>query len=124
LPADTRAVHDLLATRHPLLSQQFHDYAGVIRLNGTDLAIAPHPRLPATFVADLSTALRDLTGQRWTISLTEGEAELTLLALEKANEESARAAVLAMPIVRAAMEAFPEAELIDYSVAEIRSLAS
>ncbi|SDC60275.1 DNA polymerase-3 subunit gamma/tau [Sphingomonas sp. YR710] len=124
LPADTRAVHDLLATRHPLLSQQFHDYAGVIRLNGADLAIAPHPRLPATFVADLSAALRDLTGQRWTISLTEGEAELTLLAVEKANEESARAAVLAMPIIRAALEAFPEAELIDYSVAEIRSLAS
>jgi len=37
---------------------------------------------------------------------------------------SGREAILAMPLIRAALQAFPEAELIEYSVAEPRSLAS
>ncbi|MDB5686559.1 MAG: polymerase subunit gamma/tau, partial [Rhizorhabdus sp.] len=124
LPADGQAIHDLLMTRHPLLSQQFHDYASIIRLSGTDLAMAPHTRLPASFVGELATALRSLTGQIWTVSLTDGAAEPTLLAREQAAEHDAREAILAMPIIRAALQAFPEAELIEYSVAEPRSLAS
>jgi DNA polymerase-3 subunit gamma/tau len=124
LPADAQALHDLLATRHPLLSQQFHDYAGVIRLAGTDLVIAPHPRLPGNFVNDLSNALKNLTSQPWTVSMADGEAEATLLLRQKAVEDAARDAILATPIVRAALQAFPEAELIDYSLPEPRSLAS
>jgi len=124
LPTDAHGLHDLLMKRNPLLSQQFHDYAGVIKLAGTELIIAPHPRLPGSFVGDLSAALKELTGERWTISLTEGEAEPTLLMRERAAEGAARDAILASPIVRAALQAFPEAELIEYSEPEPRSLAS
>ena len=39
-------------------------------------------------------------------------------------EAAARDAVLQAPIVKAAFEAFPDAELLDYSRPELRSISS
>jgi DNA polymerase-3 subunit gamma/tau len=48
------------------------------------------------------------------VSLSDEAGELSLLDQEKMAEERVRADVLADPNVRAVMEAFPDAELVEY----------
>jgi DNA polymerase-3 subunit gamma/tau len=51
-----------------------------------------------------------------------------LLQQEQTREDQARARILATPLVKAAFDAFPDAELVDYEIAELspdqRSIAS
>jgi len=124
LPASADALHDLIATRYAMLSLHFHDHASVVKLDGTTLVLAPNDRLPSKFTADLAKALQDLTGERWDISFGEGPAEPALRSRRQAEEDAAKAAILESDIVKAALEAFPGAELIDYSMPDTRSLAS
>jgi DNA polymerase-3 subunit gamma/tau len=65
--------------------------------------------------------LKTLTGETWTVSAADGPAEPTLLEQEKMAAEQERQAVLDTPLVKAAFEAFPGAELIHYSAQEQRS---
>ncbi|MCZ4340884.1 DNA polymerase III subunit gamma/tau [Sphingomonadaceae bacterium G21617-S1] len=124
LPATAEDIHGLLLRENPLLAQLFHDYAAIVLLDGDILTITRHARLPASFVADLGAVLLKRTGQRWTISLVADQGAPSLFERAAAEEDAARAAILESPLVRAAFQAFPEAELIDYSAPEPRSLAS
>ena len=124
LPTSAVELHDLIATRHAMLSLHFHDHASVVKLDGTQLVVAPNDRLPPKFTTDLANALRDLTGERWDVSLGEGAAQPALLVQRQAEDDAAKNAILGSDIVKAALEAFPGAELIDYSVPQTRSLAS
>ncbi|PZO91327.1 MAG: DNA polymerase III subunit gamma/tau [Sphingomonas sanxanigenens] len=122
LPVDFRALIDLLANggRHQL-AQQLHDFVGLQRYAPPEIAYRPARPLPSDFARDLGAALKALTGVNWTVTSEDGPADLPLLDQERAAESAARDAILATPIVRAAMEAFPGAELIDYTPGEIRS---
>jgi DNA polymerase-3 subunit gamma/tau len=124
LPASAEALHALLLHENALLAQLFHDYASIVRLEREELVIARHPRLPASFAGDLGKLLGKVTGVTWSIAMASEAGEPSLLAQAKAQEEAVRTAVLDSPLVRAAFAAFPEAELIDYSAPEPRSLAS
>jgi DNA polymerase-3 subunit gamma/tau len=68
--------------------------------------------LPAEFNRDTAAALKSLTGMNWRIVTGDGPAEPSLLEQEQAAEAEARQAILDTPIVKAAMAAFPEAELL------------
>jgi DNA polymerase III subunit gamma/tau len=68
------------------------------------------------FAGDWADALFKLTGQRWQLEMGEGEAAPSLLEAERAAIEAERQAVLNSPLVRAAFEAFPEAELLDIEI--------
>ena len=119
LPADFPAlIHLLDGKGKPLLAQQLHDYVGLVRYQPPELVIRPHKPLPADFVKDLAAALRAVTAAAWDVSIAEGPAAPSLLDQEKAAENALRDAVLATPVVKATLEAFPEAELLDYSLSE------
>jgi DNA polymerase-3 subunit gamma/tau len=111
-----------------LLAQQLHDFVGLVRYQPPDLVIRPQKPLPADFARDLGAALKAVTGAAWQVTVADGPADPSLLDREKAAEVSARDAILASPVVKAAFEAFPEAELMDYSGPQSgdapRSLAS
>ncbi|ATE64908.1 DNA polymerase III subunit gamma/tau [Rhizorhabdus dicambivorans] len=124
LPNSAKGLHALLLRDNALLAQLFHDYAAIVRLEGDALTITRHPRLPASFAADLGAVLLKRTGVRWTIELTAETGAPSLFERANAEKDAARAAVLESPLVQAALQAFPEAELIDYSAPEPRSLAS
>jgi DNA polymerase-3 subunit gamma/tau len=55
------------------------------------------------------------------VQAADGPSEPTLLEQEKMAAEKVREAVLGTPVVRAAFDAFPDAELIHYSTDEQRS---
>ena len=68
------------------------------------------------------SALNAATGMRWQVELAEdGAAQPTLLEQEESNAERERQEVLDSPMVKAAFEAFPDAELAGYTAGNQRS---
>ncbi|WP_076068236.1 DNA polymerase III subunit gamma/tau [Sphingomonas montana] len=114
LPVDFRALHDLLVDRgEPLLAQELHDFAGLIRYAPPELVVRPTRPID---LRKLSAALRRLTDTSWTVSTAEGDAAPTMLDQEKAAAAAERAVVWDSPVVRAAREAFPDTELLGYTL--------
>ena len=122
MPADFRALVELVAVGgKQQLAQQLHDYCGLVRYAPPELALKPTKALSGDFIRDLGTALANLTGSPWQIAFAEGEAEPTLLKQEQMAAEREREDVLDSPMVKAAFEAFPGAELAGYTLYEQRS---
>ncbi len=118
LPPDFKSLIDDLENggKH-LLAQKLHDAVGLVRYAPPDLVIRPTQKLESDFARDLGTALKLITGQAWSISIADGPSQPSLLDQERATTQAEREAVMASPVVQAAFEAFPDAELIDYSLA-------
>jgi len=122
-PADFRALVDLLAQNgKPHLAQQLHDYAGLVRYEPPELVIRPAKPLSGDLMRDLVAALKSLTGSVWQVRASDEPAAPTLLEQEKAEAEALRQSVLASPMVKAAFEAFPDAELAQYTINDQRSV--
>jgi DNA polymerase-3 subunit gamma/tau len=122
VPADFQALVELVATGgKQQLAQQLHDYCGVVCFAPPELALKPTKALSGDFLRELGTALNGLTGTTWQISIGEGRAEPTLLEQERMAGERERETVLDSPLVKAAFEAFPGAELAGYTLDDQRS---
>ena len=121
-PANFAGLVELLARNgKPHLAQQLHDYVGLVRYAPPELVIKPAKPLSGDLTRDLGAALKALTGTVWTVQASDGPAEPSLLEQEKAGEEELRQSVLASPMVKAAFEAFPDAELTGYTLNDQRS---
>ena len=96
------------------LAVQLHDQVGVVRYAPPELVLKPMRPLGGDWPRELAMTLKSLTGTSWQVSLSDEAGELSLLDQEKMAEERVRADVLADPNVRAVMEAFPDAELVEY----------
>jgi DNA polymerase-3 subunit gamma/tau len=103
------------------LAQQLHDYVGLVRYAPPELVIRPAKPLAGDFLRELGAALKALTGTQWQVGASDGEAEPSLLDQEKNEAERLRRDVLETPIVKAAFEAFPDAELAGFRLDEQRS---
>jgi len=122
LPQSFRAMVDLLAEAgKPHLAQQLHDYVGVVRFAPPELVIRPVKPLASEFVRDLGAALKGMTGETWVVTAADAQAEPTLLEQERLAADKLRQAVLATPVVKAAFDAFPDAELVHHQVNDQRS---
>ncbi|MBX3593969.1 DNA polymerase III subunit gamma/tau [Sphingomonas sp.] len=71
--------------------------------------------LPADLVRDFETALRHVLGKRWSLRVSDAPGQPTLNEALAALEAQERESVLKSPMVAAAMEAFPDAELIGWN---------
>ena len=96
------------------LAQQLHDYAGLVKYAPGELLIRPVKPLPGDFTRDLAAALKAITGTLWTVAISDSEAAPSLLDQQKAAENAAKQAILETPLVKAAFEHFPKAELLSY----------
>jgi DNA polymerase-3 subunit gamma/tau len=121
LPETFAAMVDLLGATRAHISQQLHDYVGLVRYAPPELVVRPLQPLPADFIRNVADALKEATKTIWQVSAVDGEAEPSLHEQEKAKDDRLRQEVLDAPIVRAAFEAFPEAELAGYSIDKQRS---
>ncbi len=123
VPGDFPGLISLLETNgKPHMGQQLHDFAGLVRYAPPELVLSALKPLPNDFARDLAAALKSLTGMAWQVELTEERAAPSLLDQDRQRENEAREAILADPAVVAAMQAFPDAELIDFEREEQRSL--
>ena len=95
------------------LAQELHDSVALVRYAPPEMDYRAAPSLSADFAARIAPALKEVTGVAWRVAQSDGEAQPTLLAQEQAAQANARATILETPVVKAAMAAFPDAELDD-----------
>jgi DNA polymerase-3 subunit gamma/tau len=117
LPADFPALIQALESdgRHQL-AIQLHDQVGLVRYAPPELAVKPLRPLGSDWPRELASILKGITGARWTVTIVDEGAQPSLLEQEKMAEEQVRSEILRDPGVRAAIDAFPEAELESYSL--------
>ena len=121
-PGSFRGLVKLLEDRGKrILAQQLHDAVGLLRYEPPEIEFRQIGTLPKDFIRELGAALKELTGSSWKVRIIHGSDAPSMRDQEKADEEAARQAVLESPIVQAAFEAFPDAELIGYTSDEQRS---
>ena len=120
-----------LANHAPVLKVHIENDVHLVRLeqaNGMGrLEFRPSPRAPRTLAGDLQQKLRDWTGLRWSVSISN-EAGAPTLAEGKKSAKAARIeSVMQAPMVRAVLDRFPGAEIVavrDVETPAIESPAS
>jgi len=112
LPESLEAIMALLADNRELgLAEKLRMSARVVRCGPQELVLSSSKPLPADMVPDLADALRRITDRPWRVTVEDAPGAPTPREAEQQREEAARQAILATPIVKAAFEAFPDAEL-------------
>lgn len=120
LPTTIEEVASLLErTKNIGLSLRIRHHASLVSLSGTDLVLSSARPLPTDLIGELAGGLKNATGRNWKITTADTPGDPTLRELDAAQYESFKAEILASPMVRAALDAFPEAEIAD---SEIESL--
>jgi DNA polymerase-3 subunit gamma/tau len=112
LPASFDAMVELVrANGGGALLSHLTANARVVRYDAPELVLSTSRPLPADLPTTLATRLGELTGTKWKVTTEDAEGEATLAERRKAEEEAERAAVMETPIVKAALETFPDAVL-------------
>ena len=71
----------------------------------------PSARAPRSLSGDLAQKLKDWTGERWVVSLTQDLGEPTMHEQQLAHENHIREEALRDPLVKTVLENFPGAEI-------------
>jgi DNA polymerase-3 subunit gamma/tau len=104
----------LLAQKNsaPVLKVHIENDMHLVKLEAGRLEFRPSPRAPRSLAGDLQQKLRDWTGVRWTVSISNEPGQPTLAEMKK-NAKAARIeSVMQAPIVRAVLDRFPGAEIV------------
>ncbi|HEX4117973.1 MAG TPA: DNA polymerase III subunit gamma/tau [Rhizomicrobium sp.] len=104
----------LLAQKNgaPVLKVHIENDMHLVKLEAGRLEFRPSPRAPRSLAGDLQQKLRDWTGVRWTVSISNEPGQPTLAEMKK-NAKAARIeSVMQAPIVRAVLDRFPGSEIV------------
>jgi DNA polymerase-3 subunit gamma/tau len=116
MPSTMAALADMFESHKRFqLATQVRDYMRPVRFDNSEIEFGAARTLPFDFIKELSAALKDITKVNWRLKVVEDAAAPTLREEQAANEAAERDAVLRSPVVAAAMEAFPDAELIGWT---------
>jgi DNA polymerase-3 subunit gamma/tau len=99
---------------HHLLAVRLGHGARIVRYAPPEIVFSGSRPIATDTLAETTAALRTLTGAAWKLSILDAPGEPTLKEAADVAAENERQAVLASPLVKAAFEAFPDAELIDW----------
>ncbi len=113
MPADFAALIDLVEPERPLVAAIMSDAMRLVRYAPPELIYQPAGRLPDGFEGDVRDVLYKLTGTRWTVEQGAGEAAPSQSESENSNADAQRAALRESPMVKAALEAFPDAVVLE-----------
>ena len=120
-PSSYKALVDRLQqSGKRILAQELHDQVGLVSFAPPELVLKPLRPLGAEWTRDLAAALKEATGNKWTVSFTDQGGEPSLQQQELIAEETMRAAVLDEPNVRGVLESFPDASLDSVGPAQQR----
>ena len=120
-PAEPAAPRDMAELLERLEAVNDHHIAArvrnLVRLISFDEPVieVSSQGLPADLVRDFELAVRRLLGKRWSLKVTDAPGGQTLAEIKAAEAQAEREAVLRSPVVAAALEAFPDAELIGWT---------
>ncbi len=94
------------------LAQLMRDWVRVVELSPGRLAYQLADGLGEDPAAELRDCLYRVTGSRWQVERSGGDAAPTLREQEQEARQAREAAIRSHPLVSAAFEAFPDAELL------------
>ena len=107
----------------PVLKVHIENDMHLVKLEAGHLEFRPGPRAPRSLAGDLQQKLRDWTGARWTVSISNQPGQPTL-AEQKRNAKAARIeSVMQAPMVRAVLDRFPGAEIVAVRDTEVQDVA-
>ncbi|HEY4274779.1 MAG TPA: DNA polymerase III subunit gamma/tau [Rhizomicrobium sp.] len=96
----------------PVLKVHIENDMHLVKLEPGRLEFRPSARAPRSLAGDLQQRLRDWTGVRWTVSISN-EAGQPTMAEQKRSAKAARIeSVMQAPVVRAVLDRFPGAEIV------------
>jgi DNA polymerase-3 subunit gamma/tau len=95
------------------VAQMMRDWIRVVELAPGRLAYALANGLTDDPGPELRDALLKLTGDRWQVERVSADGAPTLRELAEAESAAADASIREHPLVKSALEAFPDAELLD-----------
>ncbi|MEL6528527.1 MAG: DNA polymerase III subunit gamma/tau [Pseudomonadota bacterium] len=95
------------------VAQMMRDRIRVIELSPERLVYQQADNFSDDPAPDIRDALFKLTGKRWQLEKGEGEAQLSLREQAEADAKAAGDRIRSDPLVKATLEAFPDAELIE-----------
>ncbi len=116
LPADFAGLVGMLegAGEHALAARLTH-HASVVSYAAPELVLSGARPLSPDLLKELAEALRRVTDRTWRVTVEDAPGAPTLREQAKVAEEAERRAVLDSPLVKAAFDAFPEAELVEWT---------
>lgn len=106
-------VEDMDRAGHMHVAEMMRSRMRVVELGAERLVYSQADRFPDDPGPDVREALFKLTGRRWMVERSADEGQPTLREQAEATAKAAREAALADPLVKAAFDAFPDAELIE-----------
>jgi DNA polymerase-3 subunit gamma/tau len=99
---------------HHAVASRLRHGARLVRYAPPELVLSSARPLPPDFARDLSDALARAFERPWKLLMEDAPGEETLNEQAKSAEAAERQAVLDSPLVRAAFQAFPDAELVNW----------
>ena len=85
----------------------------LVRIQENRLEIALAPGVPAGITSELSTKLTEWTGNRWFVAISDSEGAPTIAENAAAKKVALVHDVRSDPLVKAVLERFPGAEIVD-----------
>ena len=113
LPTTLEAIRDTLAgTGRHALSEAWRNHARPVRIAPPELELSNARPLPSDFARELMDALKQATGARWRVTISDAPGAASLREVELADDEAFERSVRESPIVAATLAAFPGSELV------------
>ncbi|MDK2760953.1 MAG: DNA polymerase III subunit gamma/tau [Sphingopyxis sp.] len=115
VPATALTIRQILQLLEELKKSQLarlvHDEVRVIELDPGVLVFEPNAALAGDFARQLAETLREHTKSHWQVRAGEGKARPSLKDIEEAKGADNDARIRELPVVKAALAAFPDAKL-------------
>jgi DNA polymerase-3 subunit gamma/tau len=96
----------------PVLKVHIENDMHLVRLEAGRLEFRPSARAPRSLAGDLQQRLRDWTGVRWTVSISNEPGQPTLAEQKRSAKAARIESVMQAPVVRAVLDRFPGAEIV------------
>ncbi|MCG5239262.1 DNA polymerase III subunit gamma/tau [Azospirillum doebereinerae] len=120
MPRDFRALAQLFSERREgALYGYLVGSVHLVRLEPGRLELRLTPSAPTSLPAKVGQFLTEWTGQRWIVALSDSPGQPTLAEQDRADQRRVQSEIEANPVVRAVLDAFSGAKIID-----IRDLAA
>ncbi|MEZ5656246.1 MAG: DNA polymerase III subunit gamma/tau [Sphingobium sp.] len=112
LPEDFEALVSLLWHKNKnIVADELEHLVRPVRYAPPEFEFQPIGPMDKDAIDRIKSAIDDATGVRWRVSFADGQAEPSLAERKSMAETDAKAAILDNPVMKAAKEVFPDAEL-------------
>ncbi len=113
LPQDFQGVINIIGGVSPILESILIADMRIISFSAPVIEYQSARPIAVSDVKKITDALKEATGSVWTIKEGQGEAKPSISEQVQLDQDAATQAILDTPLVKAAFEAFPDAELLE-----------